>query len=160
MRTFPDNPMPLWKVIVGAGLLAGTLDIIDAFVFYGIHGVPALRVLQGIASGLLGRAAFTQGIRSALLGVILHFFIAFTVAAIYLLASRKLPLSRYPFLYGTLYALAVYAVMNYIVLPQSRVVPKPHFSPVPFANGVAALVFLVGLPVALIGRRYLPQQFT
>jgi uncharacterized membrane protein YagU involved in acid resistance len=146
-------------VIAGAGLLVGILDISDAFIFYGLHGVSPLRILQGIASGLLGRAAFTQGRRSALLGVVLHFFIAFTAATVYLLASRGLPLSRHPLLYGTLYGLAVYVVMNYIVLPLSHVVPKPHFSPVLFVNGVAALIFCVGIPVAFIARRYIPQQF-
>lgn len=147
-------------VLAGAGLLVGVLDISDAFIFYGLHGVPPIRILQGIASGLLGRAAFTQGSRSALLGVVLHFFIAFTAATVYLLASRRLPLSRRPLLYGTLYGVAVYVVMNYIVLPLSNVVPKPHFSPVPFVNGVAALIFCVGIPVAFIARRYIPQRFS
>jgi uncharacterized membrane protein YagU involved in acid resistance len=146
-------------VLAGAGLLVGVLDISDAFIFYGLHGVPPMRILQGIASGLLGRAAFTQGSRSALLGVVLHFFIAFTAATVYLLASRRLPLSRRPLLYGTLYGVAVYVVMNYIVLPLSNVVPKPHFSPTPFVNGVAALIFCVGIPVAFIARRYIPQRF-
>jgi uncharacterized membrane protein YagU involved in acid resistance len=146
-------------VLAGAGLLVGVLDISDAFIFYGLHGVSPIRILQGIASGLLGRAAFTQGHRSALLGIILHFFIAFTAAIVYLLASRRLPLSHHPLLYGTLYGVAVYAVMNYIVLPLSNVVPKPHFSPIPFVNGVAALIFCVGIPVAFIARRYIPQRF-
>lgn len=147
-------------VLAGAGLLVGVLDISDAFIFYGLHGVPPIRILQGIASGLLGRAAFTQGGRSALLGLVLHFFIAFTAATVYLLASRGLPLSRRPLLYGTLYGVAVYVVMNYIVLPLSNVVPKPHFSPVPFVNGVAALIFCVGIPVAFIARRHIPKRFS
>jgi hypothetical protein len=50
-------------------------------------------------------------------------------------------------------------LMNYIVLPPSHVVPKPHFSPIPFVNGVAALIFRVGIPVAFIARRYIPQRF-
>jgi hypothetical protein len=160
MNSSPNRPAHLGTVIAGAGLFVGVLDIADAFIFYGLHGVAPIRILQGIASGLLGRAAFTQGHRSALLGVVLHFFIAFTAATVYLLTSRRLPLSRHPLLYGALYGVAVYVVMNYIVLPLSKVVPKPHFSSIAFVNGVAALIFCVGIPVAFISRRFLPQRFS
>ncbi len=103
-----------------------------------------------------GRASFAQGSRSAFLGLLLHFFIAFTVATVYILASRRLPLSRHPFLYGTLYGIAVYCVMNYIVLPLSKAGPRGHFSLITFVNGVGALIFFIGIPVALIARRYIP----
>jgi hypothetical protein len=160
MKLNATQTAPLWKVITGAGLLVGILDISDAFIFYGLHGVPPVRILQSIASGLLGRAAFTQGLRSALLGLAAHFFIAFSAAAVYLLASRRLPLSRHPLLYGTLYGLALYCVMNYLVLPLTRVAPRPPFPPlVPFVNGVAALVVCIGIPLAFIARRYTPQKF-
>jgi hypothetical protein len=157
MKAYADKSTQFWKIIGGACLLVGILDIADAFIFYGLKGVSPIKVLQGIASGLLGRAAFVHR-RSALLGMALHFFIAFVAVTIYLLASRTLPLSRHPFLYGALYGVSFYCVMNYLVLPLSRVVPKPHFVPVPFVIGVAALVFCVGIPVALIARRYIPQS--
>lgn len=158
MKTAADSRPHLLKIIAGATLLVGTLDIADAFIFYALRGVPPIRILQGIASGLLGRAAFREGLHSALLGLALHFFIAGTVATIYLLTSRRLPLSRHPFLYGTLYGIAVYCVMNYIVLPLSRVGPRPLFPPlIPFINGVAALIFCIGIPLALIARRYIRQ---
>ena len=154
MQTSADSRPHLIKVIAGAGLLIGTLDIADAIIFYALRGVPPIRILQGIAAGVLGRASFAQGHRSAFLGLLLHFFIAFTVATVYILASRRLPLSRHPFLYGTLYGIAVYCVMNYIVLPLSRVGPRGHLSLIPFINGVTALIFFIGIPVALIARRY------
>jgi uncharacterized membrane protein YagU involved in acid resistance len=147
----------LTKVIAGAGLLAGTLDIADAFVFYGLRGVTPVRILQGIAFALIGRSAFQQGMRSALLGLLLHFFIAVTVAAIYIVAGRRLPLSRHPLLFGALYGIGVYIVMNYVVLPLSHVGLRPLPPLAPFINGVAALVFCVGIPIALIDRRYSPS---
>lgn len=148
----------LTKVIAGAGLLAGTLDIAEAMIFYGLRGVSAVRILQGIAFGLIGRVAFSLGARSALLGLLLHFFIATTVAAIYLLAGTRLPLSRHPWLYGTVYGIVVYIVMNYVVLPLSHVGLRPLPLLVPLINGVAALILCVGIPVALIARRYLPSR--
>jgi uncharacterized membrane protein YagU involved in acid resistance len=116
--------------------------------------------LQAIASGLLGPTAFTQGIRSALLGLLLHFFIAYTVTVLYLLAARRLPLYRHPFLYGTLYGLTIYIVMNYLVLPASRIGSRPTPPLVPLLNGVAALIVCIGIPLALIARRFGLQPST
>ena len=44
------------------GLLAGGLDITAAFVIYGVRGATPVRILQSIASGLLGVAAFQGGL--------------------------------------------------------------------------------------------------
>ena len=152
-----DRPAP-WKVIAGATLLVGTLDIFDAFIFYGLRRVTPTRILQGIASGVLGRAAFGMGQRSALLGLFFHFFIAFSATTVFLLASHKLPVARHPFLYGTLFGVALYLVMNYIVLPLSQIGLRPTPPLIPLINGVAALVVCIGIPLALIARRYIPQE--
>jgi hypothetical protein len=156
METSADHP-PLWKVIAGATLLVGTLDISDAFIFYSFRGVSPIRILQGIASGVLGRSAFGMGHRSALLGLFFHFFIAFSATTVFLLASRKLPVGRRPWLYGTFFGIALYCVMNYIVLPLSKIGLRPAPPLVPLINGVAALVFCIGIPLAFIARRYVPR---
>ena len=159
MTTSTERPA-LWKVITCAALLVGTLDISDAFIFYSLRGVTPIRILQGIASGVLGRAAFTMGRRSALLGLFFHFFIAFSATTVFLFAARKLNLGRRPFLYGALFGVALYIVMNYIVLPTSKIGPRPTPPLVPLINGVAALVFCIGIPLAFIARRYIPKQIT
>jgi len=148
----------LSKVIAGAGLLVGTLDIADAIIFYGLRGVPATRILQGIAFALIGPAAFKMGTTSAALGLLLHFFIATTWAAIYLLASRRFPLSRHPLLYGTLYGILIYIVMNYVVLPLSHIGLRPLPPLGPLVNGVLALIIFIGIPLAFIARRYVPYR--
>ena len=132
MTTAAATRPSLLKVIAGAGLLVGTLDILDAIIFYGLRGVSATRILQGIAFALIGRSAFAQGTRSAFLGLLLHFFIAATWAAIYLLASRRLPLSH--------------------------VGLRPLPPLVPLLNGVGALIVCIGLPLAFIARRYVSHQ--
>ena len=153
----PSHPQ-FARAIGLACLIAGTLDLSDALIFYGLRGVPPTRILQGIASGILGRASFTQGTHSAFLGLLLHYFIATTVATIYFIASRRLPLSRHPLLWGGLYGITVYVVMNYVVIPLSKIGPRPTPPLVPLINGVAALVFCIGIPVALIARRYIPYK--
>src|SRR5215467_15043669 len=76
--------------IVWGGLLAGTLDAGDGVVAFGFKGMNPIQVLQYIASGLLGVAAFQGGLKTAGLGAVLHYFIAFAVAAVYYGASLKL----------------------------------------------------------------------
>jgi hypothetical protein len=159
MEMSADHP-PLWQVIAGATLLVGTLDISDAFIFYGLRGVPPVRILQGIASGIYGRPALGMGHRSALIGLLCHFFIAFCATSVFLLAARRLPLAQQPWLYGSLFGVALYCVMNYIVLPLSKIGWRPTPPPVPFVNGVAALVFCIGIPLAFIARRYVPRQIS
>ncbi len=139
-------------------LIAGTLDISDALIFYGLRGVSPVRILQGIAGGLIGRAAFTMGARSALLGLLLPLLHRNHLGHHLHLRSSRLPLSRRPFLWGGLYGLVVYIVMNYVVLPLSRIGPRPTPPPVPLINGIAALVFCIGIPIALIARRYIPYK--
>jgi len=143
-------------ILVG-GLVAGVLDIADAIVFHGVRGVAPIRILQAIASGLLGRDAFAGGVSTALLGLTLHFVIALGAATVYGLASRRwtLLVDR-PWLAGPVFGLGVYAVMQYVVLPLSRFRPGP---PPPagsidwgLINLLAAHIFCVGLPIALAVR--------
>jgi hypothetical protein len=73
---------PRWaSAILWGGLVAGILDISDAIVTWGMRGVPAGRILQSVASGLLGRASYEGGWATVALGTFLHFFIATGAAA-------------------------------------------------------------------------------
>src|SRR5437868_4451881 len=69
----------LRPILIGTAV-AGTLDMIPAFISFGMTAP------QGVAAGLLGRsAAFQGGAATWILGMLLHFFIAFTAATIYCL---------------------------------------------------------------------------
>lgn len=130
-------------------LTVGGLDILDAFVFFGLRGVTPTVILQSIASGILGQAAYSGGISTAILGGVLHFFIAFAVVGTYFAASRRLPvLTRRPILYGALYGVLVYLVMNLVVVPLSAAVIGPKTLPV-IINGVLIHMLGVGIPAAL-----------
>jgi len=146
--------VPPVRAIAIAGALAGTLDIVAAFLVYGPLGASPVRILQSIASGLLGRGAFQAGASAAALGLVLQFFIATTAAWVYYLASRRLPaLVRFPIAGGSAYGIAVYVVMNFVVVPLSAV-PKG-----PFNWTLAPLIVLVhigcvGVPIAWVLGRY------
>src|SRR5215470_19761382 len=89
-------PRAFGTIVLG-GLSAGTLDAVDGVVAFGFKGMNPIQVLQYIASGLLGVAAFQGGLKTAGLGAVLHYFIAFAVAVVYYIASLKLPaLHRHP----------------------------------------------------------------
>ena len=152
LRPAARRPRASHTIIYG-GLIVGVLDFLDATIFNSVLGVSPTRVWQFVASGLLGRDAFNGGMKTALLGVLLHFLISFILAAIYYGASLYLPtLLRRAVLWGLLYGIAVYFVMNYIVLPLSAA-PPLRFSLASFLNGIIGHALLVGLPLALIARR-------
>lgn len=147
-------PPKLSAVLLG-GLIAGALDIFYAVAFsYFRSGVPPVRILQSVASGLLGRDAYAGGFATAALGLGLHFFIAFCAAAVYVFASSWLPvLIRRPFLCGALFGAFVYAFMNLVVLPLSLVPPRPPPALVVIVTSLLVHMFFVGVPIALASRR-------
>jgi len=140
--------------ILWAGLACAVLDITAALVVYGFFGIKPLPLLQGIASGLLGRRAFDGGLTTALLGLGCHFFNAFSAAAVYFGVSRAAPfILERAVLSGVLYAVVVYFVMNHIVVPLSAAAKRP-FSLKMTMVGLVIHVFCVGLPISLAVRRF------
>ena len=142
-----------FDTMVWGGLLAGTLDAIDGVAAFGLRGMSPIQVLQYIASGMVGVASFRGGLKTAGLGVLIHYFIAFVVAAVYYAASLKLPaLHARPWKWGLAYGVAVYLFMNYFVLPLSAV-PKSPFSVALFLNGVIGHAIFVGFAIAWYAHR-------
>jgi hypothetical protein len=148
------------KAILLAGLIAGTLDITDAFVLWGIRGVSPVRILQSIASGLLGKDALQGGMATAALGAFLHYFMTTMMAAAYYIAAQRLPLLvRNAIPCGLAYGVVLYFFMNFVVLPLSAFPGNPHaLSPGPLINGLLIHSLGVGLPIALVTRRALTSR--
>src|SRR5580704_8341835 len=108
--------------ILRIGLIAGTLDISDNIIFNYFRGISATRIFQYIAAGLIGPQSTHLGAKSVALGVAIHYAIALTWTAIFYLASLKIAmLTRRPVICGLIYGGVVYVIMNYIVLPLTRV---------------------------------------
>ncbi len=139
----------LTPILVG-GAIAGTLDITSAFITYG-HDMP-----RGIAAGLIGRqAAFQGGAFPWILGVVLHYFIAFSAATVYCLASRKLVFLKDHFIVsGIFFGIGLYLVMNLIVLPLCAI----HFmGPYQYRGLVQGLLIhmaIIGLPISYSLHRF------
>jgi hypothetical protein len=135
------------------GLTVAVIDALDAFLFFGLRGVSPSRVLQSIASGLLGRAAFQGGTATVLLGLVLHLSIALAIVAVFFAAARAIPfLTRRPYLTGPLFGLLAYGVMTFMVVPLSAAVTGPPPAGPVLINGLLIHAFGVGLPAALFAR--------
>ena len=111
---------------------------------------------RAIASGLLGARAFQGGVVTWILGVVLHFVIAFLAATVYCLASRRLEfLKDHFFVCGLFYGVAVFLVMNLVVLPLSAVPFKVGpFTVRAMIQGLLVHMFLIGLPIAFSLRKF------
>jgi hypothetical protein len=142
------------RAIFAAWLLCGVMDLSAAFVTAGLRGVGPVRLLQVVASGLLGLKSFDGGWPTAALGAAIHFFIAFSAATVFYLASRKLTfMTRRPVVSGILYGVAVYLVMYWVVVPLSRAHPRP-FSWSATVVAIITHMVCVGMPISLMVRRY------
>lgn len=139
-------------------LVAGTLDITENLVFNQFRGISARRVFQYIASGLIGMKSFRVSRNSVVLGVALHYAIAFAWTLIfYFAALRFTGLTRRPFLSGVIYGCLVYFVMNFVVLPLSGVPhPVAAITTASRVNAVLALIFCIGLPISFLTHKALP----
>ncbi len=130
------------------------MDISAALIVYGAMGAKPLRLLQGIAAGILGPSAYRGGVPTALLGLALHFVIAFGAATVFFLASRFIPfLLNQAVMSGVLYGIAAYFFMNRIVVPLSGATKFP-FSLRMMLIGVVIHIFCVGLPISLNIHKY------
>ena len=143
------------RAVLRIGLIAGTLDIGENLVFNAFRHITPAMVFQYIASGLTGSWAFHAGAASIALGVGIHYTIAMFWTAVFYLAGRRLTvLVRRPVVCGLAYGAVVYLVMNFVVLPLTRV-PHAHaaMTLASRVSGVLALLFCIGLTVALLTRR-------
>src|SRR6266436_1914412 len=150
-----DRSRALRAILLG-GLIAGTLDISYACIFsYIRRGTSPVRILQSVASGAVGRSAFDGSAKTAALGLVFHFLIATTAAAVYYLASRYLRfLVNQAIICGPLYGVCIYLVMNLVVLPLSAIGSRQALPLPVLISGLLVHMFGIGLPIALVVRRY------
>lgn len=128
-RSAPWSPL---KAILVGGFLAGLADMTYAIVWFsGVKHVPAIRVPQSVAGGLIGKSSFDGGAATAILGLGLHWLIAFIWTTIFVVAAvRFLPaLRRTPFLSGLAYGAWIYFFMYWVVLPLDAMHTQPHIHP-------------------------------
>lgn len=142
------------RTVILAWLVAGTADIVVAVTYYPLTGsATPIGILHGIASGLLGAASFGGGYATAALGLACHYAIALVWTLVFFYMDPRVPLlARSVPLTAVLYGTLVSAIMTFVVLPLSRVGPRPFHVPA-FTVATVILWFTIGLPLALFARR-------
>jgi hypothetical protein len=145
---------PLRGILLG-GFLAGLADTIYPTVKTVMAGKAWWTPWKGVASGLLGQTARDGGMEMVALGLVLHYFICISAAALlYFIVSRVKWLPRQWIALGCLHGIAVLLTMNYVILPLSAI-----------GRGIYPLeqlhihafwhIVLVGLPTAFFVTRAL-----
>lgn len=141
----------LARSIIIAGLVIGVVGGIEFAAFFSVfeHMAP-VGVYQYVASGLLGPSAFAGGYLTVLLGVVLHFAIAFVVAAVFLIAAARFRfLRRTVFISAPIYGALVNFTMSMIVLPYTALPKIPVTLPL-ILNGLIGDALFIGVPLAII----------
>lgn len=111
--------------------------------------------MEDSAAGLLGRQTFQGGAGTYGLGVLLHFFIACSAAAVYYAASRRLSfMLEHPLVCGLFFGAAVEEVMSLIVLPLSALHARGPYKLHDLILGLLVHMVVVGLPISFSVRRF------
>lgn len=141
------------RTVALATLIAGTLDILSAFLWSALAGGELGGILPTVASGPFGDGV-PGGAAGQLLGLFTHFAIMAVMVAAYVLAARRIAaLNRHWIAAGLLYGVALWIVMYWIVMPlrwDSYQTPREFW---PIVRQLVSHCLLVGLPIAFITRR-------
>ena len=143
------------RSIALGGTMVAMLHLIvqDGLVFSLLGQRPFILVIQYVASGAMGNAAFAGGLATALLGLVIHFLISLIVAGVFILSIDRIPLLRRNIILGSLlYGFGVFVVLYYVVLPLSAAPPVPlHTADI--AELILEHALVIGLPLGLFVRR-------
>ena len=156
VSTSPTTGNSFLRLSVIGGLITGMIHLIiqSWFVFTILEKNPLISVLQYVASGAMGNAAFAGGIATALLGLILDFIMTTIMAFAFILSVDRIALLRRHLIPGSLlYGFGVFIVMNFIVLPLSAAPPLPAPPMWLLIEIILEHVLLIGLPLGILVRR-------
>jgi uncharacterized membrane protein YagU involved in acid resistance len=142
------------RAVLTGGLIGGTLDILFAISFAAYRGMAPVRLLQTVASGLFGNAAFEGGLAMAAGGLLLHFVLALLWAGVLLTLARLRPaIVGNPYVCGCLFGIAVFLAMRLVVLPLSAFPFPVSFKPLGTVLDLMSHMFLFGIPIAVAVRK-------
>ena len=148
------SPRAFWIAALIGGAIAGTLDIVYAFIWWAMNNRDPVWVLQSVATGWLGRASFQGGIPAAALGLVSHYAICVAAAATYGAAVQGSNWIRSHWVCGGIvFGILVYLFMNFVVIPISAAPFGPSWTARAFIQGFISHALLVGLPIAWTWRR-------
>lgn len=147
----------LARPILTATLIAGTLDILAAVTMTLLYGRDPMAMLRYVGSGPFPGAT-QMGTGGSVLGLAVHFALMAIMATVFILAAARFrALWRQPLLWGFLYGVATYVVMNLLVVPWRFDRPLPSRLET-IGPQLAFHIFLVGIPIALVAAKHFRRR--
>lgn len=151
-----STALPGYAWTLFGALIATTLDLAFAAIYWEVQGYSGLRVMQAIAAYWgWGREAYSGGLATALIGMGLFLGRMVLLAMLYRWAARRwAALIERPYLFGALFGVAVYVANSYLVVPLIDAMPARN----QFVNWawtcacIAAHMILIGIPLALTAK--------
>lgn len=150
-----DTGKSLLRPIAMGGIMIAIIQLFHQWILVSVLGkVPSILILQFMASGALGDAAFAGGFTTAVIGLIFHLFVSFAVAAVFILSADRIPLlRRYPIPSALLYGLGVWIVMTLIVIPLSAMPPLDVPTTPQMIESIVEHMLAIGLTLGMLVRR-------
>ena len=145
------------KPIAIATAISGSLDILFAMILTLAFGRQISGMLRYVGSGPFPQA-MDMGATGAILGLVVHFALMAIMATVLMFYLRANPAQLdKAIMVGVVYGLLTYVVMNLVVVPLRFGTPLPPKT-LSIATQLFAHIFLVGIPMALIAKKYLRPQ--
>ena len=145
------------KPIAIATAISGSLDILFAMILTLAFGRQISGMLRYVGSGPFPQA-MDMGATGAILGLVVHFALMAIMATVLMFYLRANPAQLdKAIMVGLVYGLLTYLVMNLVVVPLRFGTPLPPKT-LSIATQLFAHIFLVGIPMALIAKKYLGPQ--
>jgi hypothetical protein len=141
--------------IIRAALFVGTLDILAAFLLYFLQtGKNPVGILNFIASGIFGKAAFSRGNLMPMAGLFFHYVIALAFTVFFFMIFIKLnKILKNKLLIGIIYGVFIWVVMNTIIGPLSNI-PKRSFDMINAILNILILITCMGIPLSFIVAKF------
>jgi hypothetical protein len=145
------------KSIAIATAISGSLDILFAMILTVAFGRQIPGMLRYVGSGPFPQA-MDMGTTGAVIGLVVHFALMAIMAAVLMAYLRHNPAQLdNAAMVGVIYGLLTYVVMNLVVVPLRFHTPLPPKT-LSIATQLFAHICLVGIPMALIAKKYLRPQ--
>jgi len=152
------------SVVIKAGLIAGTLDILSAFLYsYIKRGTTPETVLQYISGVAFGKTAFSSPVMASICGLLVHFAIAMSWTILFFILYRAFNLARlnksdsYRIVTGIVYGIFIWAMMSMVILPLWNNKPYIFNAESAWINALI-LIVAIGLPLSFIFNKYYTRK--
>jgi hypothetical protein len=156
MPTSKEALASLVPGILTAGLIVGAMDALAANTHaYLLRGTPPAAVWRYVASAVFGKSAGTGGPEMIALGLLFHFIVAIGWTGLFFVAYPKLRfLASNVVLVGMAYGLFIWLMMNYVVVPLTKIT----MGPIRLTTGTVLMIlihlFVIGVPISYLANRY------